>query len=133
MKEVKFYNVSWKYGIWIVIEQGEFKIFWIILVLPVVDFILCSKEERFLRSRKYFRANLWIVWCLLVVLKSIFIFFTNPSIGLAVKSLFENEFFYSAFSQNSSFLLHNSIFEKFSHYFFREIFAFYREIETSVL
>ena len=29
----------------IVIKQGEFKIFQIILVLPVVDFILCFKNK----------------------------------------------------------------------------------------
>ena len=30
---------------WIIVKQGEFKIFLTILVLPVVDFILCFKKK----------------------------------------------------------------------------------------
>ena len=41
--------------------------------------------------RKYFREIFEFVWSLLVVVKSIFIFCLNPSIGLVDKSLFENE------------------------------------------
>ena len=63
-------------------------------------------EERSSRSKKYFQANLWIVWCLLVVLKSIFILCVNPSIWLADKSLFK----VSLFRKNFVFVLKNSVF-----------------------
>ena len=63
-------------------------------------------KERSSRSKKYFQANLWIVWCLLVVLKSIFILCVNPSIWLADKSLFK----VSLFRKNFVFVLKNSVF-----------------------
>ena len=84
--------------------------------------------------RKYFQANLWIVWCLLFVL-NLFLYF-----GLTDKSYHENSLIFSKFrifwrifakilllffkllyfSRNFRFLL--------KIHFFCEIFAFFREI-----
>jgi len=43
--------------------------------------VLAAVEERY--QREYLQANLWIVWCFLVVLESKFMFCFNPSIELA--------------------------------------------------
>ena len=76
-------------------------------------------------SRKKIRKNVKLsrnVWCLLVVLKSVFIFCFNPLIGLADKSLFKNESSQSLFLMN----FHN-FFVKILHLFFKK-FCIFREI-----
>ena len=69
-------------------KQGEFKIFRIILVLPVVDFILCIKEKDLIGRESILNKSMnCLMSGLLVVLKSTFC--VNPSIEIADKSLFE--------------------------------------------
>ena len=71
------------------------------------------------------------IWCLLVVLKSIFIFYVNPSIWLAEKSLWvlysQNLDFFDEFSLKFCiFLIH--FFVKFSG-FFCIIYIFFRKTD----
>ena len=98
-----------------------------------------AKVSRQCKMRKYFcqvrnsKIFLWNakilrnVWFLLVLLKSIIIFCVNPSIGLADKSLFENE---SCILKILSFLMDFCNFiVQFSHYFFAKFFAFFWETD----
>ena len=98
---------------------------------------LNAKVSRRCKMRKYFcqvrnsKMFLWNVkisrnvWFHLVVLKSIFIFCVNPSIGLADKSLFENE---SCILKILSFLMNfRNFIAKFSHYFFAKFSHFFEK------
>ena len=81
------------------------------------------------RREKY--AKMRNIWCLLVVLKSIFIFYVNPSIWLAEKSLWvlysQNLDFFDEFSLKFCiFLIH--FFVKFSG-FFCIIYIFFRKTD----
>jgi len=93
------------------------------------NFFAKTNEAKF--REKKFRKNAKLsrnVWCLLVVLKSIFIFCFNPSIGLADKSLFKNE---SCILKIKSFLRNfRNLFGKILHLFFLKIRYFSRNFSV---
>ena len=90
------------------------------LFREILQFFAKTNEAKF--REKKIRKNVKLsrnVWCLLVVLKSVFIFCFNPLIGLADKSLFKNE------SSQSLFLINfHNFFVKILHLFFKKFCIF---------